>query len=212
MGQLLLGSVLDSVKPCKVVATSDDVELPSMAWPTKKIHLDLPIVRLHPLNGLFVRDPYTKQVTLAKIRRETTIGYFGGLKLLTKKAIVVPWHVIALHEVSGPVPPEQCLHLMNANVVALCRVSDKLICEHEADPTLPRLLRGCDDAGAEPMECLGFAFVRNIDMMRKCFHLVTPETDEVVHSANALVHCVGESVTDVFDTNQGGDEKMDIDS
>ncbi|XP_022649799.1 polynucleotide 5'-hydroxyl-kinase NOL9-like isoform X1 [Varroa destructor] len=202
IGDLLLGTVLDIVKPCKVLATSEGIELPTMAWPAKHVQIDAPIVYLKKIEGLFIQDSYTKPVKPAEHRKATIINYFGGLSLLSKKTIALPWNSVALHEVSGLCPPQELLRLINANVVALCNAAEDTIWKSKSDPTVPMLLRETSGTRDEPMECLGFAFVRAVDMLRKTIYLITPESEETVRSANALVHCTGLNVTDYLVTNQ----------
>ncbi|OQR67655.1 polynucleotide 5'-hydroxyl-kinase NOL9-like [Tropilaelaps mercedesae] len=202
IGDLLLGTVLDLVKPCKVLATSDDVVFPTMAWPAKEVHIDAPMVRLKPLEGVFTKDLYTKPVKAAEHRRATIVNYFGGLGILNSKTVSLLWNSVALHEVSGLCPPQELLRLINANVVALCRAPEDVIWKSKSDPTLPMLLKELIGVGYESLECFGFAFVRAVDMLRKTIHLVTPETEETVRSANALVHCTGLNLTDYLVLNQ----------
>lgn len=210
IGDVLLGTILDLVKPCKVLATSDGVQIPISAWPAKEIQLDVPIVRVNALDSLYTRDIYTKAVKAVDQRRSTVINYFGGLNILNKKTLVIPWNTVALHEITGLCPPQELLRLMNANVVALTRAPSEMIHKSKSDPTLPLLLRESPFSSHEPLECLGFAFVRAIDMVRKTLQLITPEAEEVVHSANALVHCTGVNITDYLVANQNREGRQGV--
>ncbi|XP_003743852.1 polynucleotide 5'-hydroxyl-kinase grc3 [Galendromus occidentalis] len=188
IGELLFGSILNVVEPTRLLSLDADFKVPTTAWPCKEVICSPAVTQLSPLQSLFARDPYTKAVTAAMHREASIIGYFKGSAIMEKTPNAIPWSKVALHEISGVAPNQEILYLMNGNMVALCRVPDRLLLKSKSKPLFPKFFQNDRKGQGEAFECLGFGIVRAVDPVNKWIYIATPESSEIFESVNALIY------------------------
>ncbi|XP_068203264.1 polynucleotide 5'-hydroxyl-kinase NOL9-like [Palaemon carinicauda] len=96
--------------------------------------------------------------------------------------VIVPWPNVVLHVCGSKVPKERILHVLNGNLVALCKVDSSKVEFVARD--LPKQLSDDLDFG----QCLGWGVVRGIDPLTKSLHILTTVQPEVIGTKiNAIV-------------------------
>lgn len=188
IGELLFGSILNVVEPTRLLCLEPDFKVPQTAWPCKPITTAPLVSHISPLQSMFAKDPYTKAVNASLHREASIIGYFKGSAIIEKNPHVIPWSEVALHEISCVAPCQEILYLMNGNMVALCRVPERLLLKSKSKPLLPKFFRSDRKGQDEPFECLGYGIVRCVDPVNKWIYVATPESSEIFDSVNALIY------------------------
>jgi len=78
------------------------------------------------------------------------------------------------------VEPKYLLQVLNGSIVALCRVKHDML--YQTSSSFPSLI----DERAN-VECLGFGFIRSIDMTRREIHVIIPDRNLPKTMINALI-------------------------
>ncbi|CAL4076220.1 unnamed protein product [Meganyctiphanes norvegica] len=98
----------------------------------------------------------------------------------------VPWSKMALHVCGRQVPKENILQVLNASLVALCRIDPSIIVEPPRSDLPKHIL--FEELTTHPAECLGWALVRGVDPLTQHLHLLTKLSEEkVLQDVNAII-------------------------
>lgn len=117
-----------------------------------------------------------------KVLREMRVLAEAGQAAEHGHRITVPWAKVALHVCQEQVPRDRILQVLNAQLVALCRVDPSNL--HTLHPDLPQLL--VHNAGFGDL--LGWGVVMGIDPLTTDLHLATTMTpQQVSEQVNAIV-------------------------
>lgn len=121
-------------------------------------------------------------ISQPKALRELRVLAEAGQAVESESHIAVPWANVALHVCEDQVPRDRILQVLNAQLVALCRVELPSLCTPH--PDLPQLLL----PGAGLGDLLGWGVVMGVDPLASKIHLATALSEEVVHEeVNALI-------------------------
>eukprot|EP00794_Sanderia_malayensis_P006152 gene6152-6858_t len=143
---------------------------------------------------------FDSRLEAVQYRRLALLVYFGNLLVNKEKSClknltvdrpleyciprVLYWKDVALHVMHCKVAPSMIMMSLNFSVVSLAIVSSENIIQLPEDvlPDGPKFLRENSIATH-----VGFGFIRNIDMERKCFFLITPECEQALKQVNAVL-------------------------
>lgn len=117
-----------------------------------------------------------------RVQRELRLLAEAGRVAEAGQRVVVPWGRVALHVCEEQVPRERILQVLNAQLVALCRVEASGL--HRLQDGMPQQLAPHAGFG----ELVGWGVVMAVDMLAGTLHLTTTVPQQrVTDEVNALV-------------------------
>ncbi|CAE1264540.1 GRC3 [Acanthosepion pharaonis] len=123
----------------------------------------------------------------ADLRSLTILSYLGknwspGVSLNHNVPYKIKWSSLAIHVCQEIVPPSQILYAINASVVALCIADLTQGYRHNGDENLPISFQ------KRPIcKCLGFGFVRGIQVETQMLYIVSPLPLNAISQVNTLL-------------------------
>ncbi|GAB1598949.1 polynucleotide 5'-hydroxyl-kinase NOL9-like isoform X2 [Argonauta hians] len=123
----------------------------------------------------------------AEVRTLVTLAYLGhnwspnmGLNCCTPYRI--KWNLLAIHVCHEVVPFSQIMYAINATVIALCVANLNTAFRYNNDESFPLGFM------KRPLgRCLGFGFVRGIDVESQTLYIVSPLTLKTMSQVNTLL-------------------------
>ncbi|CAF4036751.1 unnamed protein product [Rotaria sp. Silwood2] len=116
---------------------------------------------------------YFSQLEIKQLIMKPLIDYIDHIEILQFEKIGIG----LLHR---QIEPKYLLQVLNGSIVALCRIRNDMLC-HTSN-SFPGLI----DERAN-VECLGFGFIRSIDMTRHEIHVIIPDRSIPKTMINALI-------------------------
>uniref|UniRef100_A0A8C5MJD4 Polynucleotide 5'-hydroxyl-kinase NOL9 n=1 Tax=Leptobrachium leishanense TaxID=445787 RepID=A0A8C5MJD4_9ANUR len=118
---------------------------------------------------------------LAMLGYLSRLQQFDPVQVIPLNSLVpyeVPFSAVALRVIHSDVAPSHIMYCVNASWVGLCYILDDVNSEDDG-PVILSQTPVCD--------CLGFGFVRGINMEKKVYHILTPVLPKTLRLVNCLL-------------------------
>ncbi|KAH3766546.1 NUC156 family protein [Pelomyxa schiedti] len=143
----------------------------------------------HFLENEFAK-PKGQMFGMARARRELqAICYFEWNAVGVSRQIpyLIQWSALAISFQGIQVPPSQAFYALNGSIVGLCVAPDTMTFVQRNTPAVrtdfPTFIVG----SPVPFPCVGLGIIREIDMVKKRFYVVTPVSPDHLKWVNVIV-------------------------